>query len=275
MGLFLDYKMVDSKTVVSQVQELQVILHEIHVKRMMLSKTLQVVAIIEKFPPTWKDFMNYLKHKRKEMNIEDLVIRLHIEEDNRGSEKKMAHNLNEAKVNFVEHGQSSKFKKGNNKGKDNKWGPKGGVSKKQKFLEKCFNFGKQGHRSLDCRLPKKNKTKEANVIDDIAKDVSDIDLTTIIFEVNLVGSNPMEWWIDTGAARHVCSDKKTFSTFELVETREKVFKGNSTTSDIKGQGKVMLHMMFGKELTLTNVLYVPKIGKNLVSGLLVRQICII
>ena len=37
VGQFLDYKMVDSKTVVSQVQE-QVILHEIHAKGMMLSE---------------------------------------------------------------------------------------------------------------------------------------------------------------------------------------------------------------------------------------------
>ena len=39
VGRFLDYKMVDSKIVVSQVQELQVILHEIHVEGMMLSET--------------------------------------------------------------------------------------------------------------------------------------------------------------------------------------------------------------------------------------------
>ena len=101
-----------------------------------------MAAIIEKLPPTWKDFKNYLEHKRMEINIEDLVIRLHIEEDNRGSEKKMTHNPNEAKANFMEHGQSSKFKKGNNKGKDTKLGPKGGVSKKQKFLGKCFNYEK-------------------------------------------------------------------------------------------------------------------------------------
>ena len=81
VGRFLDYKMVDSKTVVSQVQELQVILHEIHAEGMMLNKTFQVAAIIEKLPPAWKDFKNYHKHKRKEMNIEDLVIRLRIEED--------------------------------------------------------------------------------------------------------------------------------------------------------------------------------------------------
>ena len=57
------------------------------------------------------------------MSIEDLVIRLRIEEDNKGSERKMAqmaHNPNEAKANFVEHGQGSKFKKGNNKGKGTK-----------------------------------------------------------------------------------------------------------------------------------------------------------
>ena len=50
MGRFLDYKMVDSKTVVSQVQELQLILHEINAKEMMLSGTFQVAAIIEMLP---------------------------------------------------------------------------------------------------------------------------------------------------------------------------------------------------------------------------------
>ena len=70
--------MVDSKTVVSQVQELQVILHEIYAEGMMLSETFQVAAIIKKLPPSWKDFKNYFKHKRKEISIEDLVIRLRV-----------------------------------------------------------------------------------------------------------------------------------------------------------------------------------------------------
>ena len=182
MGRFLNYKMVDSKTVVSQVQELQVILHDIHAEGMMLSESFQVETIIENPPLAWKDFKNYLKHKRKEMSIKDLVIRHRIEEDNRGSKKKMAHNTNEAKANFVEHGQSLKFKKDNNKEKDTKLGLKGGVSKKQKFIGKCFNYGKQGHNFFDCRLSKRNKPKEANVIDNISKDVSDIGLMAVIFE---------------------------------------------------------------------------------------------
>ena len=36
---------------------------------------------------------------------------------------------------------------------------------------------------------KKNKPKEANVVNNVTKYVSDINLTTVISEVNLVGSN--------------------------------------------------------------------------------------
>ena len=216
VGHFLDYKMVDSKTAISQVQELQVILHEMHAEGMMLSETFQVVAIIEKLPPAYKDFKNYLKHKRKEMSIEDLIIRLCIEEDNRGSEKKGAHNPSESNVNFMEHGQSSKFKKANNKGKDSKLGPKGGISKKQKFQRKCFNYGKECYKSSDCKLPKRNKPKDANMVDGITKDVFDIDLTVVISEENLVGSNPNEWWVDIGATRHVCSDMGKRCTWETL-----------------------------------------------------------
>ena len=67
----------------------------------------------------------------------------------------------------MEHGQSFKFKKANNIGKGNKLGPKEGISKKHKFQGKCFNLGKQDHKSLDCRLPRKNKPKEANEVDGI------------------------------------------------------------------------------------------------------------
>ncbi|XP_076912852.1 uncharacterized protein LOC143571261 [Bidens hawaiensis] len=71
---FLDYKMVDSKTIISQVQELKVILHDIFAKGMTLSETFQVAAMIEKLPHSWVEFKNYLKHKRKEMTIDDLIV---------------------------------------------------------------------------------------------------------------------------------------------------------------------------------------------------------
>ena len=51
------------------------------------------------------------------------------------------------------------------------------------------------------------------MIDDITKDISDINLTAVVSKVKLVGSNLKEWWIDIGATRHVFSDKKLFSIF--------------------------------------------------------------
>ena len=50
-----------------------------------------------------------------------------------------------------------------------------------------------------------------------------------------------------------------------------MFMGNSTPSDIKGQGKVVLKMTSGKELTLTNVLYVLELHNNLVFGSLLNS----
>ena len=83
-------------------------------------------------------------------------------------------------------------------------------------MVRCFNCDKVGHKSADCKLPKKKKNNEANVVDNVAQDVAEISLSTVVSEVNMVGSNPREWWIDTGATRHVCSDEGMFTTFELV-----------------------------------------------------------
>ena len=69
---------------------------------MSLSESFQVAAIIEKLPPLWKEFKNYLKPKRKEMRLEDLIVRLRIEEDNRASEKKACKGIMESKANVVE-----------------------------------------------------------------------------------------------------------------------------------------------------------------------------
>ncbi|PKI41844.1 hypothetical protein CRG98_037768 [Punica granatum] len=100
VGRFLDFKMMDSRTVMSQLQEFQVLLHEIQAEGMALRKSFQVAIVIEKLPPGYKDFKNYLKHKRNEMTMEDLVVKFRIEEDNKNSGKDLI--LPAAKVNVME-----------------------------------------------------------------------------------------------------------------------------------------------------------------------------
>ncbi|PKI65302.1 hypothetical protein CRG98_014340 [Punica granatum] len=77
-------------------------------------------------------------------------------------------------------------------------------------------------------------------------------------KVNLIGSNLKEWWLDTGATRHVCSNRDLLTILEPV-TREMIYMGNSAHSTVEGQGKVVLKMTSGKELTLNNILKVIRV----------------
>ncbi|GMY11025.1 Retrovirus-related Pol polyprotein from transposon TNT 1-94 [Fagus crenata] len=149
-------------------------------------------TIIEKLPSSWKEFKNYLKHKRKEMKLEDLIVRLRIEEDNRTSEKAMWNQTIESKANVVEHNNKNKKRRhfGQEFGQGSNQDTKGGHAKR--FKGKCFICDKPGHRAKDCH--KRNdqgnkKTFQANIseVGTLSKDVSNINLSAVVSEVNLVG----------------------------------------------------------------------------------------
>ncbi|KAA3461329.1 ankyrin repeat-containing protein [Gossypium australe] len=123
------------------------------------------------------------------MSVEDLIVKLQIQEDNRGTRK----NLNK-----VENVDSAK----------------------------------------------------ANVVEEISKEVSDMDLYAMISEVNMINSHPREWWLDTCATHHIYWDKDSFSKLVPCEKGEKLYMGNVATSKIKVKGTVVLKMTSGKELKL-------------------------
>ncbi|XXG71258.1 hypothetical protein AAC387_Pa07g0553 [Persea americana] len=185
--------MIDSKAVINQVQELQVILHEIHTKGMSLGESYQVAAIIKKLPPLWNDFKNYLKHKRKEMTLEDLIVRLRIEKDNLAYEKKVGKTFIETKANVVEHGQNPKKRKNPSNGQ------KQGPNDNKKFKGIYYVCDKPGHHAKDCRKRKdqgntSKKPAQVNMteLDTLSTNVSGINPFAVVSEVNLVG-NTREW----------------------------------------------------------------------------------
>ena len=123
VGKFVDFVMVDSKTVISQVQDLQLILHDIHAEYMSLSESFQVAALIEKLPQGRKEFKNYLIHKCKEISLEELIVRVRIEENNCNSEKWAGKHPMESKANVVEHAPKAKKRKssGESSSQGSKW----------------------------------------------------------------------------------------------------------------------------------------------------------
>ncbi|XP_075111362.1 uncharacterized protein LOC142181753 [Nicotiana tabacum] len=116
--------MVDRKYVITQVQELQVIIHDLLDEDLVMNEAFQVAVMIEKLPPLWKDFKNYLKHKRKEMSLEELIVRLRIEEDNKAAEKRGCGNSTVMGANTVEDTSQNKRKR------KQAFGPKSNSSKK-------------------------------------------------------------------------------------------------------------------------------------------------
>ncbi|CAL9019360.1 unnamed protein product, partial [Prunus brigantina] len=104
----------------------------------------------------------------------------------------------------------------------------------------------------------------------LSNEISDINLSAVISQLNPI-SNTKEWWVGTGATRHICSNRKMFTTYQQLNQGDQLFMGNSSASKVEGQGKVVLKITSGKELTLNQVLYVPDIRKNLISRALLRK----
>ena len=148
-----------------------------------------------------------MKHKHKEMGLDDLIVRLRIEEDNRIFDKKSGKLPIESKANLVEQKTSKKMKYFGE-------GPNQGKSKFKKFNEKCYRCNKQSHQAKGCCSKGHDKKNQVHMTEEekLANDVSNLMLSNVVFEATMV-DNPKEWWIDIGATHHVCSDRKMFSSY--------------------------------------------------------------
>ena len=80
-----------------------------------------------------------------------------------------------------------------------------------------------------------------------------------------------DWYIDSGATRHVCKDRGLFKTYASADAGTVLYMGNSSTAEVKGTGTIELEFTSGKILTLRDVYHVPEVRKNLVSGSLLNK----
>ncbi|GKB62087.1 hypothetical protein Tco_0918273 [Tanacetum coccineum] len=76
---FTNYKMTDSRPVLEQYNELLGIHGRFTQHKINLDEAIQVSCIIDKLPPSWKDFKHTLKHKKEELTLVELGSHLYIE----------------------------------------------------------------------------------------------------------------------------------------------------------------------------------------------------
>ncbi|GJY94202.1 zinc finger, CCHC-type containing protein [Tanacetum coccineum] len=92
---FTNYKMTDSRPVLEQYNELLGILGRFTQHKMNMDESIQVSCIIDKLPPSWKDFKHTLKHLKDELTLVELGSHLRIEESLRvqDSDKPKSNNV--------------------------------------------------------------------------------------------------------------------------------------------------------------------------------------
>ena len=96
--------------------------------------------------------------------------------------------------------------------------------------------------------------------------MTDDDIIATVSEIMAVKGKVQGWWSNTYAIVHVSYDKAAFKTCSKVNKGQQVQMGNEGRSKVVGVGNVDLNFTSGKKVTLTNVLHVPDMSRNLVSG---------
>ncbi|XP_021844984.2 uncharacterized protein [Spinacia oleracea] len=102
VGKWINFKITDDKSIMDQVHDYENIVFDILGEGMNMCETLQANVILEKFPPSWNDYRSYLKHKKKDMNLQELIGHMRTEEANRLKDKFESLSLNSSKANLVE-----------------------------------------------------------------------------------------------------------------------------------------------------------------------------
>ncbi|GKA35517.1 zinc finger, CCHC-type containing protein [Tanacetum coccineum] len=141
------------------------------------SKNFIVFCIIDKLPPSWKDFKHNLKHLKEELTLVELGSHLRIEESLRV--------------------QDSDMPKGNNVANPNK-----------KAKPTCWKCGKTGHTKRDCKgVNVGNKAIGSGIKGSV--DGSSNSLKESLDQVSRIQMEPEDNWVEE-VTEEVEDDPKTF-----------------------------------------------------------------
>ncbi|GJR39587.1 zinc finger, CCHC-type containing protein [Tanacetum coccineum] len=228
---FNNYKMVDSRPVMKQFNELLRIIGQYTQHDLKMDDSIYVSSVIDKLPPSWKDFKHSLKHGKDDLSLVQLDSHFHIEESLRAqeSDKGKGKEVAGPSVIMMEEGGKNKNNK-QNKGKKRSFKDNDGSGSNKKPKLACWKCGKTGHFKKDCHYGNKKDNTSASGSGKGSKDHSQD-------QAFYVQVDAIAWWIDSGATTHVCKGRYWFKTYEPVKDESVLYMSDDYFASIHGKGR--------------------------------------
>ncbi|XP_062179609.1 uncharacterized protein LOC133884273 isoform X1 [Phragmites australis] len=129
---YLNFRMGDSRSVMEQIHELQLIVRDLGQYGCVLPENFLVNAILAKLPTSWRDFVTARRHLKQRLTLNELIAAINVEEKSKagyGGAK------TPAQANLVEHKNHPGKNVKKEKAKPGFFGPKTNTMKKKKKPE--------------------------------------------------------------------------------------------------------------------------------------------
>jgi len=202
--------MIKDKDIKTQINEYHKLLEDIKAENILLPDEFVLELLIKKLPSSCTDYKQQLKHRHKQMTLQELITHIIIEDTNRkGSATARAKALS-TKANVVEDKPALKRyeNKPDHKRKNNFRNSRpNGSNPVFKKKGNCFVCGKPGHHAPQCRHKARNDNPpRANIAQG-----EDDTIVAVVSQVNLI-TNVSKWVVDSGATRHICANRSAFTS---------------------------------------------------------------
>jgi transposase InsO family protein len=214
-----------------------------------------ICKILHILPSEYQSFKSsWMLLADEKQSVEELVIQLcSFERDIKSNDVSRASVNSEALVLKTVKPQKQKFHKSKLKGLCNYCHEPG------HWVKSCSKWIKDGKPKRNSASGNSNQNSSmTNVV------------LTVHSEVMQAETNSDEWFVDNGATKHVTNRGDIFVSFEEFDLPHTVTAAGGESIPAIGKGTVEVWSSTGSEeqkLTLTDVWYVPKVGRNLFSVL--------